>query len=261
MIFLSHTYIDKPIVENIARPLAEAFGQEKVFYDSWSIQPGEGIIDKMNEALEKCKYFFFFVSKHSLQSNMVKLEWQNALYKSTKDQINIIPVKIDNSMMPTILAQTLYIDVFGQGLQTAIRQMIDVISGNNTYRLEHGFHNIRAYITLQTEDKLIIEFRAEVYMEPQSSYLILLNNSQEQISFKAVDEGMFNSGFGKTILDNGLETNAISISRSSATSPGFPFVVEITSTTKLDFMGVMRAVSSKRFESIPLINFSRADNP
>ena len=78
MIFISHTAKDKAIVEPIALRLAQVYGQNNVFYDSWSIQPGDGIIDKMNEGLTNCKFFFFFVSKNSLQSNMVKLEWQNA---------------------------------------------------------------------------------------------------------------------------------------------------------------------------------------
>lgn len=68
MIFLSHNFKDGDI-----------FGQENVFYDSWSIQPGDGIIDKMNDGLTQCKLFFFFVSNNSLNSEMVKLEWQNAL--------------------------------------------------------------------------------------------------------------------------------------------------------------------------------------
>lgn len=68
MIFLSHNFKDGDI-----------FGQENVFYDSWSIQPGDGIIDKMNDGLTQCKLFFFFVSNNSLNSEMVKLEWLNAL--------------------------------------------------------------------------------------------------------------------------------------------------------------------------------------
>jgi len=86
MIFLSHNFNDKPIVEPIAIKLATVFGMDNVFYDRWSMQPGEGIIDKMNEGLSQCKFFFFLFSKNSLASNMVKLEWQNALYKATQNK-------------------------------------------------------------------------------------------------------------------------------------------------------------------------------
>ena len=84
MIFLSHTSADKPIVEQIAIRLRNIHGPDAIFYDSWSIQPGDGIIDRMNDALAKCELFLFFVSKNSLQSKMVELEWQNALYAATK---------------------------------------------------------------------------------------------------------------------------------------------------------------------------------
>lgn len=53
MIFLSHNSKDKRIVEPFANKLAEVFGREKVFYDSWSIQPGDGITQyRRNAAFE-----------------------------------------------------------------------------------------------------------------------------------------------------------------------------------------------------------------
>ena len=146
-IFLSHTHADKALVEPIAERLAQAFGRDTVFYDNWSIQPGDGIVDKMNEALGECRFFFFFVSKNSLPSKMVQLEWQNALVKSMKGEARIIPVKLDDCLMPAVLLQTLYIDYSGYGPENAIRQMVDVISGASTYRPgapAAGFHNVLA---------------------------------------------------------------------------------------------------------------------
>ena len=103
MIFLSHNYKDKDVVGPIAVSLANRYGKENVFYDSWSIKPGDGIINEMNNGLEKCKYFFFFISENSLKSGMVSLEWQVALNKSTKGETKFIPIKVDNSKQPTIL--------------------------------------------------------------------------------------------------------------------------------------------------------------
>lgn len=87
----------------------------------------------MNQGLEECKYFFFFVSKNSLASNMVKLEWQNALYKATKNQAKLIPIKLDDCLMPDILIQTLYIDIYGKGLDYGLSQIIDVINNKITW--------------------------------------------------------------------------------------------------------------------------------
>ncbi|WP_353738844.1 toll/interleukin-1 receptor domain-containing protein [Collinsella ihumii] len=58
-------------MEPAALALSRAFGRDNVFYDSWSIQPGDGIIDKMNSGLEDCDCFFLFVSERSLTSEMV----------------------------------------------------------------------------------------------------------------------------------------------------------------------------------------------
>lgn len=257
MIFISHTKADKPLVESIAQHLASVFSPENVFYDSWSIQPGDGIIDKMNDALSKCKFFFFFVSKKSLTSEMVKLEWQNAVLKATKGETKIIPVKLDDCLMPAILLQTLYIDVYGQGPENAIRQMIDVVYGKNTFvpNADGGYQNIRGYIS-KKDHSIQIEFRAESYMEPHSNYLILLENDESEISWTAIGESQFESGFQKDLkLDNGQVSNAIFVSRMTATSPGFPFVVELTTknNSKIRFVGLMRQISRESFIDIPII--------
>lgn len=263
MIFVSHTKKDKSIVEPIAIKLASVFGKDKVFYDSWSIQPGEGIIDKTNKGLKDCKFFFFFVSKNSLQSKMVELEWQNAILKTTRQQIKLIPVKLDDCLMPDVLLQTLYIDYFGQGPENAIRQMIDVAQGTNTFRSGQvqKFQNVRAYVS-QKGKVIIIECRAEVYMEPHSNYLILVDNEEDDLSWGLVGESMFLGGFIKEItLDNGKKFAAVSMSRSTATSPGFPFIVELKPRTdaQINVKGVMIAILRNQYGMIPIVNKGQSD--
>ncbi len=257
MIFLSHTQADKSLIDEVAHYLADAFGQNAIFYDSWSIQPGDGIIEQMNAGLTDCKVFFFFVSKKSLQSKMVKLEWQNALLKATKGETRIVPVKIDDVLMPDVLLQTLYIDLFGQGLETAVRQMIDVASGLNVYRSapQQTFENIRAYV-MRSGPKVTVEFRAEAYMEPHSQFLILLDNAEAEVAWTAPGEAMFNNGFNSQVtLNNGGKANALAIGRASATTPGFPFVVELTpkGAQPVKFLGAMRLRSRDQYASLPVI--------
>ncbi len=139
MIFISHNYKDKGIIEPIALRLSKIFGKEKVFYDSWSIQPGDGIIDKM------------------------------------------IDGKLDQCLMPPILFQSLYIDLFGNGLDVAIRQIVDVTSGTNTFNPgAQEFSNLRANF-YQEEEKVVIECHAEYYLEPISSFLVLVDNKENEV--------------------------------------------------------------------------------
>lgn len=258
MIFISHNHRDKQIVESIALRLAGVFGTDVVFYDSWSIQPGEGIIEKMNKGLSDCKYFFFFVSKNSLQSEMVKLEWQNALLKATSGQAKLIPVKIDDCMMPVILLQTLYIDIFGKGLEVGLRQMIDVINGDNTFRQiePQQFENVRAYVT-KSGDDIEIEIRAEYYLEPISRYMILVSNQKHELDFNVQSDNMIMAKFDTGIqLNNGDKYNAYCVSVERGTAPNFPFVVKVTPKegVELKSFAVMRAISHEEYKMIPLIS-------
>jgi len=256
MIFISYTHKDKPIVDTIAQRLAAVFGQENIFYDSWSMQPGDGIIDKMGEGLGDCKFFFFFVSKNSLMSKMVKLEWQNAIFKATKGEVKIIPVKLDDCMMPEVLLQTLYIDIFGQGLENSIRQMIDVIQGRSTYRPgTQVYQNVRGYVREGIKE-ITIEFRAETYLEPISRYLVLVGNDEGEVDIKCKSDNMLNQGFNKDLqLGTAQKTNAFFVGVERGTAPGFPFVVKLIQKSEqpIKFNGLMRAVTEKNFREIPII--------
>ncbi len=257
MIFLSHNYLDKAIVEPIAVKLSTVFGMENVFYDSWSMQPGEGIIDRMNQGLEECKFFFFFVSKNSLASNMVKLEWQNALYKATQNKAKLIPVKLDDCMMPAILTQTLYIDIFGKGLEYGLSQIIDVINNKNTFSQGvQTYENVRAYYNIKSGgNEIELEIRAETYLEPISKYILLFENLENEVKITSPellnptgDRFMRNINVGKNYSCNGIYYY---INR--ATVPKFPirFTIKKATDTPLKFVGVMRAIGENSARLIP----------
>jgi len=61
MIFLSYSHKDKAIVSHMAEAFRKTFGEDKVFFDQWSIQPGDSLVDRMGEGLANCCYFFFLV--------------------------------------------------------------------------------------------------------------------------------------------------------------------------------------------------------
>lgn len=255
MIFISHTAKDKPIVEPVALKLSEVFGREKVFYDSWSIQPGDGIIDKMDSGLSQCKFFFFFVSKNSLQSKMVSLEWQNAILKATRGEVKVIPVKIDDCLMPAILMQPLYIDFFGKGIDIAIRQMIDLIYNRNIFEPQfQKFEYIRGYIQYFSDSECKIEFKAEYYLEPISRYCVLIDNDIENISITCLSDSVRSTGSQKEIqLNNGKIHNALFESVTRGTTPSFPYVIKLKTINGegIKVAGLLRAMDSEQYCSIP----------
>ena len=47
MIFISYNHGDQDVVDMIAKRLEIEFGRDNIFYDKWSMQPGDSIIGKM----------------------------------------------------------------------------------------------------------------------------------------------------------------------------------------------------------------------
>lgn len=254
-IFISHNCSDKQIIEPIAIKLATIYGKENVFYDSWSIQPGDGIIDKMNDGLFECDFFFFFVSKNSLQSGMVKLEWQNALLKATHNMVKLIPVKLDDCLMPTILLQTLYIDIYGKGLAYGFRQIVDVINGQNTFH-EHFqlYENVRGKIQ-KIENGYSIKIFAVSYFEPVARFYITVDCATAKIRINCTSDNMREAGAHDNIkFSNGQTYNILYEAVDRGLSPGFPYCIEITNIDCQSFScnGIMKAISQNEYRWIPI---------
>ncbi|WP_192502018.1 toll/interleukin-1 receptor domain-containing protein, partial [Flavobacterium sp. PL002] len=245
----------KIIIEPIAVKLADIFGKEKVFYDSWSMQPGDGLIDKMNEGLEKCTHFFYFVSKNSIGSNMVKMEWQNAVYKASKGNCKVIPIRLDATSMPPILSQSLYIDLYSNGLDATVGQMVNVIQGNSNFNAStNSFSNLSFKIESQTETDITFKIYASHYLEPISNFLILVKNAEGELNFSLPTEGMFNGGFNKDVkLSNGNIVNAELMKASRGITPTMPMTILITKDKKIElkFVGILHQTSESDYTPIP----------
>lgn len=257
MIFLSHNYKDKEIVEPIAIRLSEVFGQEHVFYDSWSIQPGDSIIRNMNEGLNTCEYFFFFISKNSLSSKMVELEWQSAIIKAAKGDIKFIPVRLDGSMIPPILLQSCYINLYDNGIEIAIRQIVDVVSGKNIYTKQfEQYSNLIAYKYAENS-KIIVECHAKHYLEPISNYLFLIENNENELNFICKSSSISHSNFINNLKIGNIISNAKLITQDKPTVPDFPFVVEIhpiSDSVQIKLNYILHEYSNGKWNTIPLIN-------
>lgn len=254
-IFLSHNHNDKPLVEAVALRLAAIFGQDQVFYDSWSIRPGDGIIDQMNKGLEAPEFVFFFVSVNSLNSGMVKLEWQNALYAASKGKTRIIPVRVDGTAMPPILMQTLYIDMHTIGLEAAIAQIVSVTQGNASFTPQHqGFSNLTYEAATTADGAVDITVRASHLMEPNSNFMVLVGNPESEVEWTA-GGGNFMGGFHSDVkLDNGSVHNGIVMGPiSGSLTPTHPWRMKLKKrgNAPIDFRNVLHQVSESEWRPIP----------
>lgn len=243
-------------MEAVAIRLAEIFGKDEVFYDAWSIQPGDGIIDQMDKGLEAPEFVFFFVSKNSLASGMVRLEWQNALYAATKGKTRIIPVRVDDSQMPAVLMQTLYIDMHTVGLEAAIAQIVSVAQGNASFTPQHlGFSNLTATVNQSEDGAIDIVIHASHLMEPNVKFLALVGNSEDEIGWETPGTSANVSGFNANLrLDDGAMTNAVLLQPLGATlSPAHPVRLRLTrkGAAPIAFRGVLHERAAGNWVSVP----------
>lgn len=259
MIFLSHNHADKPVVEPVAIRLAEIFGQDRVFYDSWSMRPGDGVIDKMNDGLTAPKFFFYFISARSLQSNMVKLEWQTALYKATKGECRIVPVLVDGMPPPPLLLQNVYINMHAHGVEAAILQIVNLIQGNSTFTPEHiGFSNLTYTVLGDPKVALEIEITASHLMEPNPFFAVRTTNNEEDVAVELCGGQPQVGGFTKGVTDSeGIVSNFIAFAPlGGAITPQSPMRVKLRALKEkpVSFLGLMHRVTSDQYKTIPMRN-------
>ncbi len=137
---------------------------------------------------------------------MVSLEWQNALLKTTKGKCKLIPIRCDDSEMPPIMTQTLYIDLYTVGLEAAVAQMVDVIKGVSTFKSPNEpFSNLR-FSVHGSDKESTVTISAKHYLEPIGHFVLLMDNAQDEFEAKPINEDLFKGGFNADIrLTNGDE--------------------------------------------------------
>ncbi|MFJ7811092.1 toll/interleukin-1 receptor domain-containing protein [Pseudomonas asiatica] len=259
-IFLSHNHADKPVVEPVALRLAQIFGESAVFYDSWSIRPGDGIIDQMNKGLEAPEFVFFFVSANSLGSQMVRLEWQNALHSATHGKTRMIPVRVDGSAMPALLTQTLYIDMFTAGLEAAIAQIVSVTQGNSSFTPQHqGFSNLTYSTVEEAGGSIALTIKASHLMEPNGSFMIATCNAESELSCSMTNGQPHSGGFQKDAFNgsDGTTLNGILFRMmGGAITPAHPLRITINKqqTAALSVIAVFHEVGENKWSPIPYKN-------
>ena len=256
-IFLSHNHNDKPLVEAAALKLAAVFGQEQVFYDSWSIRPGDSIIERMSKGLEAPEFVFFFVSKNSLASGMVKLEWQNALYSASNGKTRIVPVRVDGSEMPAVLKQTLFIDMHTIGLEAAIAQIVGVTQGNASFTPQHqGFSNLSYIRTENCDGSIDVVVRASHLMEPNPHFMLVVSNIEEDVNFSVNNNSPSISSFNINAfaLASGGTANGLAIrSLSGALTPSYPVRIKLTAAgeEKINLIDVFHQKGEVEWVAVP----------
>lgn len=136
-IFLSHTSIDKPFVEKLAKDLNNL--GINVWYDKYEIKVGESILWKIDEGIRESEYLGIVISKEALKSEWVKTEISSAWQKQVKQNGNfVLPIYYRDCEMPLFLEGLKYADFrsdYNQGLSDLVKVFgikdLDIITEDN----------------------------------------------------------------------------------------------------------------------------------
>lgn len=124
-VFISHSSVDKPIVRKLAVSLlSEGI---PVWLDSWQLEVGDSLLDKVYAGIEESAVVLLTVSKNSVESGWVNRELNAALAK--EQQVGrrlVIPVKLDDCALPLKVADRFYAD-FSSGFSQPLKMLVDFL--------------------------------------------------------------------------------------------------------------------------------------
>lgn len=127
-IFLSHTSIDKPFVEKLAKDL-KRFGVN-VWFDKWDIKVGDSITWEIEEGIRENEFFGIVLSPEAIDSEWVKNELSAAWVKQTKGRkVFILPILYRDCSIPSFLADRKYAD-FREDYQVGFEELVAVLGIN-----------------------------------------------------------------------------------------------------------------------------------
>ena len=126
--FLSHSSADKPFIRQLAADLtANGIG---VWLDEQRIRVGDSIPEKIAQGLAESDYFLIGMSQRSSESAWVQKELNNALMTEMRRRnVHILPLKLDDSPMPQIIAEKKYAD-FSKSYKAGLDDLLAALKGS-----------------------------------------------------------------------------------------------------------------------------------
>lgn len=90
MVFLSHSSLDKPEIEEII-PLLNGMDLP-VWFDKYSIALGDSITDKVQEGIQQSSIVLFWITEHFLDSRWCKFVMRAFIKKLIEEDVRVISV-------------------------------------------------------------------------------------------------------------------------------------------------------------------------
>jgi hypothetical protein len=126
-VFISYSSMDTVIANRIALGLQAL--KYPVFYADWAIDPGQSIAGKISDGLVQSDTLLVLLSRSSVASAWVQLEFTAALMDQLEGQdVAVVPVLIEQCEIPGVLRGVKRIDMTREHFEVGFGQLIQFLS-------------------------------------------------------------------------------------------------------------------------------------
>jgi hypothetical protein len=121
-VFISYSHNDAHFVDKLAAHLVK--GNASVWVDTWELNVGDSILNKVQDAIEGSDALLIVLSKASVQSEWCKKEISAGLMRELSEKkVVVLPVLLEDCEIPIFLREKMYADFrtdFDWGLQKTL---------------------------------------------------------------------------------------------------------------------------------------------
>jgi hypothetical protein len=112
--FISYQSVDEAFARKLAASIETySFNERKlkVFFAPWDIKPGINIVTKIDEGLQKARFFIIILSPQALQADWPTAERAAAIYTDPSGRLGrVIPILRQSCRIPPLLGFRYYLD-------------------------------------------------------------------------------------------------------------------------------------------------------
>ena len=136
--FISYNKADGQWAKWVAGTLEE-YGYTTII-QAWDFKPGNNFVLEMQNAILSCKRTILILSQSYLDSEYCQVEWASIFNcDPTGKRAELIPIRVADVKPEGLLSSIIYIDLFEQPEEIAVKKLLNGISYNENPRKKSGF--------------------------------------------------------------------------------------------------------------------------
>jgi hypothetical protein len=183
--FLSYAHADKVFADRIFDLLTHYAGIP-IWYDTTSLQTNKSIATELPNCISQCRAAIVVLSQASINSGWVKEEYNYAISQRVRyPSFKIIPIRIDDCVIPGFLETTKWIDLY-KG-QLTLNSFFDLLCSFYSYDVSLDLQNMKdIYISRSWRESEDL-FPTNICRTLVNAGFRLVGDSEDQLGFEEGD--------------------------------------------------------------------------